>query len=131
MRSERKFFLSEPEVCFSDATRFVRLVLTGVRVANFFNIANFSLIFYTTLITGCPPICWSVFHSYLSVLSVLVLKVCMWERLSICTSVCLSSYRPVLLHCLSVFLFVCACLCMSVRLYFCLSVCVFAHLSCC
>jgi hypothetical protein len=31
------------------STRFVRLVLTGVRVANFFNIADFDLIFLLSL----------------------------------------------------------------------------------
>ena len=44
MRSERKNFLSALQVCFLGATRFVCLVLTGVRVANFFNIAHFDLI---------------------------------------------------------------------------------------
>ncbi len=45
MRYERKNLLSLPEVWFLDATRFVRLVLTWVHVANFFNIAHFDLIF--------------------------------------------------------------------------------------
>ena len=45
MRSERKKMLSIPEVCFLDATQFVRLVLTGVHVANFLNIVKFDLIF--------------------------------------------------------------------------------------
>ena len=45
MRFKRKKFLSLPEVWFLDATRFVCLVLTGVRVANFFNITHFDLIF--------------------------------------------------------------------------------------
>jgi hypothetical protein len=45
MRSERKKILSIPEVCFLDATRFVRLVLTGVRITNFFIFAIFDLIF--------------------------------------------------------------------------------------
>ena len=45
MRCERKIFLSIPEVWFLDATRFVRLVLTGVRVTNFFIFAIFDLIF--------------------------------------------------------------------------------------
>jgi hypothetical protein len=136
MRSERKKFLSVPEVCFLDATRFVRLVLTGVRVTNFFNIANFDLVFYTTLIYWLSSyllVCFpslSVCPVCLSVCLSLVLKVFMWEHLPICTSVCLSSCRPVILHCLSVFLFVCACLCMSVRLYFCLSGCVFEHQFC-
>jgi hypothetical protein len=121
------------------STRFVRLVLTGVRVANFFNIADFDLVFlHNTLILAvllsiyllvCFPFL-SVCPVCLSVCLSLVLKLCMWEHLSICTFVCLSSCRPLLLHCLSVFLFVCACLCMSVRLYFCLSVRVFEHLSC-
>ncbi len=47
MRSERKFLLSLLEVWFLDATQFVRLVLTGVRVTNFLNIANLDLFFYT------------------------------------------------------------------------------------
>jgi len=40
-----KEFLSLPEVWFLDATRFVRLVLTAVRVTNFFIFAIFDLIF--------------------------------------------------------------------------------------
>jgi hypothetical protein len=47
MRSERKNFLSVPEVCFLEATRFVHLLLTGVRVTNFLNVANLNLIFFT------------------------------------------------------------------------------------
>jgi hypothetical protein len=49
MRSERKFFLSIPEVWFLDATRFVRLVLPGVRVTNFFIFAIFDLIFLVSV----------------------------------------------------------------------------------
>jgi hypothetical protein len=45
MRFKRKKKFSVPEVCFLDATRFVRLVLTGVRVTNFLNIANLDIIF--------------------------------------------------------------------------------------
>ncbi len=41
MRSERKEFLSLPEVCFLDVTQFVRLVLTGVRITNFFYFCDF------------------------------------------------------------------------------------------
>ncbi len=122
------------------STRFVRLVLTGVGVANIFNIADFDLVFLhnthiqAVILPSYLLVCFpflSVCPVCLSVCLSLVLKVCMWEHLSIGTSVCLSSCRPVLLHCLSVFLFVCACLCISVRLYFCLSVWVFEHLSVC
>jgi hypothetical protein len=45
MKSEKKNFLSEPEVGFLGATRFVCLVLTGVRVANFVISLNFNQIF--------------------------------------------------------------------------------------
>jgi hypothetical protein len=45
MSSERKKFLLLLEVCFLDATRFVRLVLTGIRVPKFLNITEFDLIF--------------------------------------------------------------------------------------
>ncbi len=52
-------------VCFLDATRFVRLVLAGVRVTNFLNIANFDLIFlhnthivYVCLFVGLFVICF-------------------------------------------------------------------------
>ena len=47
--SERKFFLLVLEVCFFGATRFVCLVLLGVRVANFVNIGNFRLNFLHSL----------------------------------------------------------------------------------
>jgi hypothetical protein len=139
MRSERKNFLSIPEVCFLDATRFVRLALTGVRVANFLNIAKYDLIFYTTLIY-CLSVCLLVCLSFFSVLSV-CLSVCLsyvhCTVLLVCTvfvniglsvhlyqyfctvrlSVCLSVYV-----CTSLFLFVCMYICTSVFLNLCLSV---------
>jgi hypothetical protein len=137
MRSERKIFLSLPEVRFLDATRFVRLVLTGVRIANFFNIAHFDLIFLHN--THIVPVCLFV--------GLFVILFCL-SCLSVCLSVCLSYVQycwyvpyiglsvhlsvfqpvPVLLHCPSVYLFVCVCLyvfisvCLYVYLYICLSV---------
>jgi hypothetical protein len=36
-KNRKKKVLPIPEVCFLDATQFVRLVLTGVKIANFFN----------------------------------------------------------------------------------------------
>ncbi len=65
--------------------RFDPLVLTGVRVINFLNFANFNLIIFTQhSYTGCLPTCWSVCLSCPSVLCVclyvclsFVLKVCM------------------------------------------------------
>jgi hypothetical protein len=136
MGSERKFFLSLPEVWFLDATRFVRLVLAGVRVTNFLNIANFDLIFlhnthilYVCLFVGLFVICFC-----LSCLSV-CLSVCLsYVHHCICVNICLSVHLsvfqlvPVLLHCPSVCLFVCVCLyvfisvCLYVYLYICLSV---------
>jgi hypothetical protein len=134
MSSERKKSLSLTEVCFLDATLFVRLVLTGVRVPKFLNIAKFDLIFFTKHSYAiCLSVCWSVCHSFLSVLSVYLsyVQYCwyvpMCEYWSFCTSVCCSACTSTfaLSVCLSV------CLCMSVRLYFCLSVCIFVHLSFC
>ncbi len=75
MSSESKKLLSTPEVCFLDATGFVRFVLTGVRVANFLNIAKFELIFYTTLLY-CMSVCLLVCLSFFSVCPV-CLSVCM------------------------------------------------------
>jgi hypothetical protein len=131
MRFERKIFLSVPEVCFLDATRFVRLVLTGVRVANFFNIAYFDLIFlhnthilavflsvvlFSFLIClSCLSVCMSVFSTegmyvrtfvYLSICLFVFLPSCTFA-LSVCLSVCLcmSVYVST-----SLFLFVCMCI---------------------
>ena len=47
MKSEIIFFFFQPEVHFLGADRFDRLVLTGVRVTNFFKNGNFDLIFFT------------------------------------------------------------------------------------
>jgi hypothetical protein len=103
-----------------DTTRFVHLVLTGVRVANFLNIAKFDLIFLhnTHILPVCLffglfvifsvcPVCLSVCMSVLCT----VLLVC-----TVCVNNCLSVHMsvfqpvPVLLHCPSVCLFVCVCL---------------------
>jgi hypothetical protein len=138
MRSERKIFLSIPEVCFLDAARFVRLVLTGVRVANFLNIAKFDLIFFhnTHILFVCLFFGLFVILFCLSCLSVCLFvclmystvgMYCMCEYWSFCN---LSVFQPVpvLLNCPSVCLFVCVYLyvfisvCLYVYLYICLSV---------
>ena len=138
MRSERKNLLSIPEVCFLDATRFVCLVLTGVRVVNFFNITNFDLVFLhnTHILTVYLFVGLFVILFCLSCLFV-CLCVCliystvgmysMCEYWSFCRSVCFSACSSTfeMSVCLSV------CLCMSVRPYFYLSVCIFVHLSFC
>jgi hypothetical protein len=131
MRSERKIFLSVLEVCFLDATRFVRLELTGVRVANFFNIANFDQIFlhnthilavllsvglFSFLIClSCLSVCMSVFITEgMYVGTFVYLYICLFDflpscifALSVCLSVCLcmSVYVST-----SLFLFACMCI---------------------
>ncbi len=118
------------------STRFVRLVLTGVRVTNFFNIADFDLIFLhnTHILAVCLYVGLFVIIFCLSCLSV-CLYVClmystvgmyrMFEYWSFYTFVCFSACTSTfaLSLCLSV------CLCMSVSLYFRLSVSIFVHLS--
>ncbi len=132
LRSERNFFLSLPEVWFLDATRFVRLVLAGVRVSNFLNIAKFDLIFlhntnilYVCLFVGlfvirfclsCLSVCLYVCLMYSTVyvwISVF-LYICLFFSLFqyYCTvrlSVCLSVYV-----CTSLFLFVCMYICIYI-----------------
>ena len=121
MRSERKIFLSQPEVCFLDATRFVRSVLTGVRVANFFNIANFDLIFlHNTHILAVLlsvglfsfPICLSRLSVCLVCLSLLFSTEGMYVGTFVYLYICLFVFLPSCTYALSVCLSVC--LCMSV-----------------
>ena len=113
------------------STRFVHLVLTGVRVTNFFNIADFDLIFLhnTHILSVCLLVGLFVILFCLSCLSVCLLSVCLsdvqycryvpyvWILVflyiclffslyqyfcTVCLSVCLSVYV-----CESLFLFFC------------------------
>ena len=127
------------------STRFVPLVLTGVRVINFLNIANLNLIFLhnTHILTvflsiglffilfcqSCLFVCLCVCLMYSTVgmysmceyWSYCTMYICLFfslfqHFLTVRLSVCLSVYV-----CTSLFLFVCMYICTSVFLHLCLS----------
>ncbi len=115
---------------------FVRLVLTGVCVSNFLNIAKFDLIFLhnTHILSVFLFVGLFVNIFYLSCLSVCLMysnvgMYCIRIWILVFLYICLF-FQPVqvLLHCPSVCLFVCVCLyvfisvCLYVYLYICLSV---------
>jgi hypothetical protein len=111
------------------STRLVRLVLTGVRITNFFIYAIFDLIFLhnTHILSVCLsffsvcPVCLSVcLYVCLMYSTVGMYRMC---ESSVCFSACTSTFAQSI--CLNV------CLCTSVRLYFHLSVSIFEHLSFC
>jgi hypothetical protein len=87
--SERKIFFEDLNVPFLGMDEKDRLVLTGVRVANFLNIVNFDPIFYTTLIN-----CLSV-GLFICVCLYIFISVCLYV---ICTSVFLYLFLSVYLH---------------------------------
>ncbi len=109
------------------STRFVRLVLTGVRVANYFNSSYLDLNLltkhtYNACLSVCRSVCLSVYVCsvcqsvclYVHVCTVGMYSTeCLNSRLSVHLSVSLSAFLHFCTTCLSV------CLCMSVSLYFC------------
>ncbi len=118
-----------------------RLVLTGVHVANFLNIANFDLIFLlsTHILSVCRFVGLFVIFFCLSCLSVCP-SVCMsvlCTVLYVCTvsvnigpSASLSALPPVCLlsGCLPLCtVSVCRSACLSVRLYVCMSLCLYMY----